>query len=130
MKVHDLALILYVLIIEICTKKTFHPPQTSPKPRQKPCARPLILVNMFPFYTNIGFKNSGLTPDSKFLVGIGMSGVMIGRSWFNIVSQFLLVTGYDEKHINYLLRTISIRSPLPRPLPFSQKTKCKKYCKN
>ena len=37
-------------------------------------------------YRNVGFKNSGLTLEFRFLVGIGRSGVMIGRVCLNMVS--------------------------------------------
>ena len=35
---------------------------------------------------HFGFKNSGLTLEFRFLVGIGRSGVMIGRLCLNMVS--------------------------------------------
>ena len=37
-------------------------------------------------YEDFGFKNSGLTLEFRFLVGIGRSGVMIGRLCLNMVS--------------------------------------------
>ena len=37
-------------------------------------------------YLKIGFKNSGLMLEFRFLVGIGRSGVMIGRLCLNMVS--------------------------------------------
>ena len=39
----------------------------------------------FPYETN-GFENSGLTLEFRFLVGIGRSGVMIGRLCLDMVS--------------------------------------------
>ena len=36
-------------------------------------------------YNKFGFKNSGLTLAFRFLVGIGRSGVMIGRLCLNMV---------------------------------------------
>ena len=38
----------------------------------------------------IGFKNSGVTLEFRFLLGILRSGVMIGRLCLNMVSQLLI----------------------------------------
>ena len=46
----------------------------------------LILIIL---YNNFEFKNSGLTLEFRFLVGIGRSGVMIGRFCLNIVFYLL-----------------------------------------
>ena len=41
---------------------------------------------MFILFFFIGFENSGLTLEFRFLVGIGRSGVMIGRLCLNMGS--------------------------------------------
>ena len=46
----------------------------------------LIVVIRFVLYTDIRFKNSGLMLEFRFLVGIGRSGVTIGRFSLNMVS--------------------------------------------
>ena len=50
-------------------------------------ARPLIVVKIGWFHIkDFGFKNSGLTLEFRSLVGIGRSGVMIGRLRLNMGS--------------------------------------------
>ena len=41
------------------------------------------------YIKNSGFENSGLMIELRLLVGVGRSGVMIGRIRLNMVSQLL-----------------------------------------